>query len=981
MHNDENFKYDAFISYRHTSPDLEIAEKTHKLLETTKVPKGLTKIKRVFRDRDELPTSSNLADSILDALKNSRYLIVICSPRTPLSQWVIKEIETFRKLHGNNRILALLIEGEPQESFPKELVFVDNIEIEPLAADIRGKDLKTMKKNLKFEILRILAPIYGCNFDDLKQRHRLRKLKKIAILFTLITLFSLLFGSFSLRQALLLKDKTIKLEKSESQLLSNNETLKEQMQKILIGQSKYIANEALALTDSGDRRTAIMIASKGLPTNFENLDRPYVPETEFALFHAINPYKIGSDFYGDFYAHHSNGVESMSLNSDGKYIVSQTTDEYIYVWDTETQELIYKDKSMEYAYKRSSEFVPDTTKLLYLSESGLQQVDFLSGEIIWNNGIEMFAFVPNFEQGILIGAGYEVIYICDLETGALIETKSFDLLLNDAEFDSSGNHFICENNANEILVFKIDKENDSILTEILKVKPSYENFVYYAISNNGKTIAVSSNDYSDVVSYKVGKGELQIYDVDSGTKITSMASESESYMMPMFNQSNNQRIHWYSNTMIHTYDIDLAEELPTMAHGEIITEMKSSIDGSLIMASSYDRTIRYFDVETGTEYEFARFTVPDGVDYFEITDNVLVTMDSFQEDLIVWKSKEGLSLFRFDYETSIDDGFYISNDHCITISYDGEVSLWDTKNQVHMKVLKQYNTSVKGKYIKSKNIFLLVDQDGNATTYDATTFEKIDEVKLENFSYYSSSISEKDGAITYLSNDFSSLIVYDNTLTQIQNKLINDYIGSSTFSENEEYFTYLYSISEGEEVIKLPVNGYISFSCISDYYGIASNETLQLYDRHKPTDLLKEISFNSAISAIKFNPKTDEILIALEDKSLYVYNQQTEESTLIDGALPGVIGTIKFTNDACITGLKYIGFVQFRELDSYIKTSEMSGLIDISPDGKQLLFADYNSLLQAPRLHAKDLIEIGKTIIGDRVLSEAELKKYSITTE
>ena len=93
-----SYKYDAFISYRHTEPDKSVAERLHRLLETFKIPKTIVKaigkkrIQRVFRDRDELPTSSNLADNISAALESSEYLIVICSPRTPQSQWVLKEI-------------------------------------------------------------------------------------------------------------------------------------------------------------------------------------------------------------------------------------------------------------------------------------------------------------------------------------------------------------------------------------------------------------------------------------------------------------------------------------------------------------------------------------------------------------------------------------------------------------------------------------------------------------------------------------------------------------------------------------------------------------------------------------------------------------------------------------------------------------------------------------------------------------------------
>lgn len=117
-------RYDAFISYRHTEPDMYIAKKVHKGLETLKVPRGSPKfgkkkIERVFRDQEELPIGSDLGDNIRTALEESEYLIVVCSPRTPESYWVQKEIETFIGLHGREHILAILVEGEPQEAFPR----------------------------------------------------------------------------------------------------------------------------------------------------------------------------------------------------------------------------------------------------------------------------------------------------------------------------------------------------------------------------------------------------------------------------------------------------------------------------------------------------------------------------------------------------------------------------------------------------------------------------------------------------------------------------------------------------------------------------------------------------------------------------------------------------------------------------------------------------------------------------------------------
>ena len=82
----ETFKYDFFISYRHGDPDTDTAHYLQKALERYRIPKDIQKkykkekIRRVFRDNEELSASFDLAGEIREQLKNSEYLIVICSP-------------------------------------------------------------------------------------------------------------------------------------------------------------------------------------------------------------------------------------------------------------------------------------------------------------------------------------------------------------------------------------------------------------------------------------------------------------------------------------------------------------------------------------------------------------------------------------------------------------------------------------------------------------------------------------------------------------------------------------------------------------------------------------------------------------------------------------------------------------------------------------------------------------------------------------
>lgn len=235
---DDAFTYDAFISYsgfrkpgEGSRFDRQVAERLHKSLEGYRTPRALLKraggpklvprrLGKVFRDRDEVHATSNLNDSLSEALRRSRFLIVICSPRARQSRWINQEIVIFRSLGRGERILTLLIEGEPAEAFPEELFkskqtsevapaadTPERLLAQPLAADIRASSIAKSLRLLKQEKLRLLAPLLGCGYDDLRQREHERFVRRamgagtamLTLLLVLATLSLLLF--FAQRQA------------------------------------------------------------------------------------------------------------------------------------------------------------------------------------------------------------------------------------------------------------------------------------------------------------------------------------------------------------------------------------------------------------------------------------------------------------------------------------------------------------------------------------------------------------------------------------------------------------------------------------------------------------------------------------------------------------------------------------------------------------------------------------------------------------
>jgi len=203
---DSTFKYHAFISYSHR--DTKWAEWLHKGIERYKVPKQLVGQKKergvvpqklfpVFKDREELPSSADLGGVISDALENSAYLIVICSPAAAQSRWVNEEILSFKRMGKANRILAIIVDGEPNaselskpedkalECFPPGLRFNlgpdneidENQPAEPVAADARPDG-----DGRNDSLLKLKAGLLGVDYNDLKQREKIRKRRKRLLL-------------------------------------------------------------------------------------------------------------------------------------------------------------------------------------------------------------------------------------------------------------------------------------------------------------------------------------------------------------------------------------------------------------------------------------------------------------------------------------------------------------------------------------------------------------------------------------------------------------------------------------------------------------------------------------------------------------------------------------------------------------------------------------------------------------------------------
>lgn len=325
--------FNAFISYRHHPEDIKVAEQIHKGLERYKVPKAIKKKTggkmRLFRDKEELPISSNLTDDITKALRNSDFLIVICSTHVKESMWVQREIETFLQTHDHSRVLTVLVDGEdPYDIIPEILCSKEGVDpvtgekkmlpIEPLSCDWRVPKRKAYRE----ELPRLAAALLGCGYDELRQRERQYRTRRLVTALSVVMALLIGFVGYVLYNSMLIQQANDRLEEANNQLTDANIEIQKNLNEALVNQSQYLASASEQSMEAGDRMLAIALALEALPK--EEGERPYVAQAEKALSDAVGVYMAEPEI-----------LSSGTITSDGLVNYFEATDErdWMYVFD------------------------------------------------------------------------------------------------------------------------------------------------------------------------------------------------------------------------------------------------------------------------------------------------------------------------------------------------------------------------------------------------------------------------------------------------------------------------------------------------------------------------------------------------------------------------------------------------------------------------------------------------------------------------
>lgn len=515
----QDFKFDVFISYRHSELDSAAAAYLHKALENYKIPKeiqqkiGKKRINRVFRDEEELGASSDLFGEIENSIKASEYLVVILSPRYKQSKWCLKEIETFLKYRSRDNILAVIVEGEPYDVFPDILLEYG----EPLALDLRASSQKEMLKLAKDRLQRLVAPILGCTYDELYQRHRISRMRRIALLSGVIATISIVFGAITIKQNIEIKKNFIAKQEN---------------------QSRYLAYRANNLLDGGDREAALLVALEALPKGSQDDSRPYVADARIALENALYTYNL--DYY-----YNIRPIKIMKMDSDGAGISDYNQDEdvlmtidqngCVYIWDGQTGTLLHKFTD----YIVTDAKLAGDNKLLIKTKDSIYCIDYTDGSMLWQWTYPQcdscysneFDWAYNHSTGMLICTSTDFNWDYTISF-----TKDWKAEYNYYISDSHQIHTIDTSTGNYSEFIPQDTYQN-----IPKNRFNRLSLSNISISPDGKYVAVQYYDDVDCLNH------INVYNVSDGTAVYNDIVVSHKYVSCIHWTENNYLISVYTD--------------------------------------------------------------------------------------------------------------------------------------------------------------------------------------------------------------------------------------------------------------------------------------------------------------------------------------------------------------------------------------------------------------------------------------------------
>ena len=721
------YKYWAFISYSHqdnlaTRGDgrvehIQWANWLHEQFETYRIPDGYRdrstrsgepmpeRFFPTFRDEAELPTSHDLGGQIRDALERSRFLIVIASPRSARSRYVNEEVRHFRQLGRGDRILTLIVDGEPNvrlapkagwtaddDCFCPALVHplrpdgeVDTTRLlreEPIAADVRAKDVEPphemraserdqpdRRALLDFMKLKLIAGLMGVGLDELVQRDKVRQLEAARLRATtlrrwlgvvaVLTIAALTVGGIAYVQ----RNRALTAESERKEQSERRRLLLEEASR----SDRLVAEEKLRARDE--------------QTGFAYLARAceYHPQSSLAAEKASAALNDWSHplpalvFQG-----HQGDIESAEFSPDSTRIITASKDKNALVWDAASGKVLATLTGHQGAVY-SAQFSRDGSRIVTASEDKTVRVwDAASGKGLitltendyWVRSAE---FSPDGSR-VAIVSGDDKARVWDVVSGKMLTMLTGHGLFG-VRFSPDGTHVLTVQGMSALVSDATTGKVTATLT--------------------GHVLAILEAQYSSDGTYIVTASmdkTARVWDAASGQSMVTLTGHGGVVQSAQFSQDGTRIATASMDKTARVWDAASGQPLVTLTgHENNVYNAQFSRDGTRIVTTSQDKTARVWDAASGkllatlTDHAVSRHTTlsaqfsPDGTRIVTIAgDSIARVWDVAGEKVVAAsKSQKGPGRHPRDGSGTSRAQFNRDGTRIVTASGDNPARVWD----------------------------------------------------------------------------------------------------------------------------------------------------------------------------------------------------------------------------------------------------------------------------------------------------------------
>ena len=742
-------KYAVFISYKHADnkeTGRQWASWLHQTLETYEIPKDLAGKKNdagetipsslypVFRDEEELSASADLNQSIRRALENTSLLVVICSPLSAQSKYVQDEIRYFKDLGKASRILALMINGEPNsenapqlECLPEPLRFGVPREDGTIDWSARVKDwiladtrvdgkpqqgwttgaayrealehekkwsareinarVHDYEKRLELAKLKIISGALGVPLGTItardkewqlqQARARARRLRRMVAGFAALTIAAIIAGVVALRE-----------KNAAVQALSNSDFL-----------------QAGRFITTGSRGDALAYLTRSISEN---------PKNEAAIVRLTTLLTSHSWMLPVLIFPHSNVVEYAQFSPDGTKVVTASDDGTARIWDAQTGHSL-TNPLRHHGFVWSAQFSPDGKKIVTGCDDGTAQVwDVKTGQPLLpqplqhSNKVGWVQFSPDGKK-IVTASDDGTARIWDAQTGKpLTGFMRHTGIVEYVEFSPDGKKIITASDDRTAGIW--DAETGARLFQL-----QHGDIVWSAhFSSNGDLAVTASSDNTARI-WDVHTGKLLVKPLQHGAWVVSARFSPDGKKVVTASWNNTAQL-WDALT-----GAPIGEP---MKHDSAVNSADFSPDGKKIVTASLDYTARIWDAQTGKPITepmkqgnlgwIAQFS-PDGK---------RILTASFDGSAKIWEaisapaSAEPLQ----HQKTIFAMQFSPDGKRIITGSYDHTARVWDVGSGTNICASLLHNDTIRSvQFSPDGKLVATGSDDGTVRIWDART--------------------------------------------------------------------------------------------------------------------------------------------------------------------------------------------------------------------------------------------------------------------